>query len=196
MFIRALVLKSQFVLKIWEAKCDRLLPRCSTCVKRNRSCLTPKRKSEFVWLNSGIGEFLDYGIITSFLPVRKHHTSPWEFIHVPKVHEILGEAMISGEVTHARMGLFFVVLGASAFHLHEKTRNPENYISKWMVLGEEYRLRARRGIRFSLANLSMAMPAEQVADIVLVLTSMYNICVSYFQVKVESKASSLRCSGL
>lgn len=158
--------------------------------------MTPERKSEFVRLNSGIDKFLGYGIITSFLPVRKHHTSPWEFIRVPKVHEILGEAMISGEVTHARMGLLFVVLGASAFHLHEKTRKIENYNSKWMMLGEEYGLRARRRIRLSLANLSMAMPAEQVADIVLALTSMYTICVSYFQVKVESKASSLRCSGL
>ncbi|KUL82204.1 hypothetical protein ZTR_10155 [Talaromyces verruculosus] len=51
-------------------------------------------------------------LITSFLPVRKYYTSPWEFIHVPKVYEALGEAMISGETTHAKMGLFFAVLGA------------------------------------------------------------------------------------
>lgn len=41
---------------IWQAKCDRLLPRCSTCVKLNRPCLTPERKSEFVWLHSGVNE--------------------------------------------------------------------------------------------------------------------------------------------
>lgn len=129
-----------------------------------------------------IGYLLDRyrnSLITSFLPVRKYHTSPWEFIHVPKVHEVLGEAMISGEVTHAKMGLFFAVLGASAFHLHEQTRNTENYDPKWMVLGEEYRLRARRRIRLSLAKLSVAMPAEQVADTILALTSMYTICVSF-----------------
>lgn len=117
-------------------------------------------------------------LITSFLPVQKYHTSPWEFIHVPKVHEALGEAMISGEATHAKMGLFFAVLGASAFHLYTQTRSTEKCDPKWKVLGEEYRLRARNRLRLSLANLSTAMPAEQVADIVLALTSMYTICVS------------------
>jgi hypothetical protein len=47
---------------IWQAKCDRLLPRCSTCVKINRSCLTPERKSGFVWLHSGVGEFSGHGV--------------------------------------------------------------------------------------------------------------------------------------
>lgn len=116
-------------------------------------------------------------LITSFLPVRKYHASPWEFIHVPKVHEALGEAMIAGEATHAKMGLFFAVLGASAFHLHAQTRSTENCDPKWKLLGEEYRLRARRRLRLSLANLSTAMPVDQVADIVLLLTSMYTICV-------------------
>lgn len=130
---------------------------------------------------NSIGHLLDRyrnSLITSFLPVRKYDTSPWEFIHVPKVHEALGEAMISGETTHAKMGLFFAVLGASAFHLHAKTRSTEKYDPKWKVLGEEYRLRARRRLRLSLSNLSTAMPAEQVADIVLALTSMYTISVS------------------
>jgi hypothetical protein len=99
-------------------------------------------------------------LITSFLPVRKYHTSPWEFIHVPKVHEALGEDMISGEATHAKMGLFFAVLGTSAFHLHAQTCATEQHDSKWKVLGEEYRLRARRSLRVSLANLSPGMPAE------------------------------------
>lgn len=128
-----------------------------------------------------IGHLLDRyrnSLITSFLPVRKYHTSPWEIIHVPKVHEALGEAMISGEATHAKMGLFFAVLGASAFHLHTQTRSTKNCDPKWKLLGEEYRLRARRRLRLSLANLPSAMPAEQVADIVLALTSMYTICVS------------------
>ncbi|GAM42137.1 hypothetical protein TCE0_043f15833 [Talaromyces pinophilus] len=128
-----------------------------------------------------IGHLLDRyrnSLITSFLPVRKYDTSPWEFIHVPKVHEALGEAMISGEATHAKMGLFFAVLGASAFHLHAQTRSTKNCDPKWKLLGEEYRSRARRRLQLSLANLSSGVPAEQVADIVLALTSMYTICVS------------------
>jgi hypothetical protein len=47
---------------IWQAKCDRLLPRCSTCVKLNRPCLTPERKSEFVWLNSRVSDILKQGV--------------------------------------------------------------------------------------------------------------------------------------
>lgn len=54
--------KSRCVLKRWQAKCDRLLPRCSTCVKLNRSCLTPERKSEFVWLHSGVSDFSGHGV--------------------------------------------------------------------------------------------------------------------------------------
>lgn len=128
-----------------------------------------------------IGHLLDRyrnSLITSFLPVRKYHTSPWEFIHVPKVHEALGEAMVSGEATHAKMGLFFAVLGASAFHLHMQTCSTEKYDRKWKLLGEEYRSRARKRLRLSLANLPSTMQAEHVSDIVLALTSMYTNCVS------------------
>ncbi|KAE8548151.1 hypothetical protein TMatcc_009992 [Talaromyces marneffei ATCC 18224] len=127
-----------------------------------------------------IGHLLDRyrnSLITSFLPVRKYHTSPWESIHVPKVHEALGEAMVSGEVTHAKMGLFFAVLGASAFHLHMQTYNMGMYDQRWKVLGENFRLRARKRLRLSLANLSTTMPAEQVADTILAFTSMYTISV-------------------
>lgn len=117
-------------------------------------------------------------LVPCFLPVQRYELSPWEFLHIPKVHEALGEVMVRGNTSHAKASLLFAVLGASAFHIYMQSRSSALPDELWRARGEEYRARAKKRINLSLKDHPAAKPQEDFLDILLALTSMFTVCVS------------------
>ncbi|EXJ76879.1 hypothetical protein A1O3_10524 [Capronia epimyces CBS 606.96] len=117
-------------------------------------------------------------LVPYFVPVRIRAKSPWETLHIPKVHETLGEVMVRGDGGNARLALTFAVLGASAFHL-DILRPRTNAVAGplWRVLGDRYRVRAKSRLKSCLRNISSGKKEEDYKDVLVALLSMVTISV-------------------
>ncbi|OQV02325.1 Fungal specific transcription factor domain-containing protein isoform 2 [Cladophialophora immunda] len=116
-------------------------------------------------------------LIPCFLPLKKSEPSPWEILHIPKVHQILGEIMVQGDAGNSRVSLFFAVLCAGAFHLDVQARISGATNSQWPSLGELFRRRAKTRLRLSLKDLWSGRSKEDITDVMLALTSMFTVRV-------------------
>ncbi|OGM45076.1 hypothetical protein ABOM_006619 [Aspergillus bombycis] len=113
-------------------------------------------------------------LVPCFLPAQKYEQSPWEFLHIPKVHEALGEVMVRGDAGNAKASLLFAVLSASAFHAHIHMSPSEQ---KWRTCGGQYRTLAKERLGLALKDHSSGHQSENMVDILLALTSMFTLCV-------------------
>ncbi|KAK7403728.1 hypothetical protein QQX98_010500 [Neonectria punicea] len=116
-------------------------------------------------------------LVPYFSPARIRSKSPWEALHIPKVHETLGEVMVRGDAGNSKVSLLFAVLSASAFHLGILGPSPDEVTSSWRMIGESYRDRAKARLKMSLQILSSGQREEDYKDVLMALLSMVTICV-------------------
>ncbi|EXJ94659.1 hypothetical protein A1O1_03055 [Capronia coronata CBS 617.96] len=118
-------------------------------------------------------------LVPYLVPARVYTKSPWEALHIPKVHETLGEVILRGDAGNAKLCLFFAVLGASAFHLDVLRTSTSEVTPPWRVIGDSYRARAKARLKISLQSLSRERKEdeEDYKDVLLALLSMVTVCV-------------------
>lgn len=117
-------------------------------------------------------------LVPYFAPARIHVKSPWEALHIPKVHETLGEVILRGDAGNSKVCLLFAVLGASAFHLDILRTSSDEVTPPWRVIADSYRARAKARLKTSLQSLSPGKKQEDYKDVLLALLSMVTVCVS------------------
>ncbi|KAJ4509163.1 hypothetical protein ABEF92_007658 [Exophiala dermatitidis] len=116
-------------------------------------------------------------LVPYFAPARIHVKSPWEALHIPKVHETLGEVILRGDAGNSKVCLLFAVLGASAFHLDILRTSSDEVTPPWRVIADSYRARAKARLKTSLQSLSPGKKQEDYKDVLLALLSMVTVCV-------------------
>jgi hypothetical protein len=119
-------------------------------------------------------------LVPALAPAQAQPRSLWELVHIPKVHETLGEIMIKGDASDSRVALFFAILSAASFHLDNTglTSYQHNRMP-WRKMGEIYRQRAKVRLVSSLKTISTRRGRENYKDMLLALLSMVTICVSF-----------------
>lgn len=128
-------------------------------------------------------------LVPAFAPVQVLPKSPWQIVHIPKVHETLGEVLIRGDAGNANVALLFAVLSAAAFHLDALgiNQDQESLVS-WNLLAHKFRSRAKDRLKCAFMSLSSGTQPEDYADMLLALLSMVTVCVSqlysYYNVKI------------
>lgn len=117
-------------------------------------------------------------LVPVFAPARIHAKSPWEALHIPKVHETLGEVILRGDAGNSKVCLLFAVLGASAYHIDIMRTSSAEVTPPWRVIADSYRARAKARLKTSLQSLSPDKKEEDYKDVLLALLSMVTVCVS------------------
>lgn len=140
------------------------------------TCDVQTRDLDFVTIRILLDRY-EHGLTPCFSPARMLSKSPWQKLHIPKVHETLGCLMVRGNAENSKISLLFAVLGASAYHL--AILGPSNQDSRsWKVVADSYRSRAKLRLKMSLQQLSLSQRAETYIDILMALLSMVTVCVS------------------
>ncbi|KAK2804523.1 hypothetical protein FQN50_006598 [Emmonsiellopsis sp. PD_5] len=118
-------------------------------------------------------------MVTRFTPARMQSKSPWEILFVPNILSTLGEILLSGDSTNAKVSLLFAVFAISAFSLDIMfPPGQETKTLDWKALGKRYRERATKRIQMSLRDLSMGpQKKEKYKNVLMPLLSMVTISV-------------------
>ncbi|RAH74734.1 Zn(II)2Cys6 transcription factor [Aspergillus aculeatinus CBS 121060] len=119
-------------------------------------------------------------IINYLAPARVKSKSPWEKVYIPSVLGAIGEILLKGDSSNARVSLLFSVLAVSAFSLHEDTLLEDEWgcYASPRLLGNMYRARATIRLKKSLRDLSAGgTKKDKYKDILMALLSMVTICI-------------------
>lgn len=119
-------------------------------------------------------------LVPALTPAQVYPKSPWQILHIPKVHETLGEVLVRGDAGNPRVALFFAVLSAAAYHVDAlgPEESKEDSTIPWKVLGQRFRCRAKERLKSSFRSLSSKGQMEDYTDMLLALLSMVTVCVS------------------
>ncbi|KIW55156.1 hypothetical protein, variant [Exophiala xenobiotica] len=118
-------------------------------------------------------------LVPALTPAQVYPKSPWQILHIPKVHETLGEVLVRGDAGNPRVALFFAVLSAAAYHVDAlgPEESKEDSTIPWKVLGQRFRCRAKERLKSSFRSLSSKGQMEDYTDMLLALLSMVTVCV-------------------
>ncbi|PYI34380.1 hypothetical protein BP00DRAFT_336798 [Aspergillus indologenus CBS 114.80] len=119
-------------------------------------------------------------IINYLAPARVKSKSPWKKVYIPSVLSAIGEILLQGDSSNARVSLLFSVLAISAFSLDGKMllENEYGYYASAQILGKMYRARATARLKQSLRDLSArGSKKDKYKDILMALLSMVTICI-------------------
>lgn len=118
-------------------------------------------------------------LVPAFAPAQVLPKSLWQTVHIPRVHETLGEIMIKGDSDNSRVALFFAILSAASFYL-DNTARGANQRSQlpWKRMGEIFRQRAKIRLVSSLKSVAKIGGKEGYKDMLLALLSMVTVGVS------------------
>ncbi|OJK04250.1 hypothetical protein ASPACDRAFT_1878882 [Aspergillus aculeatus ATCC 16872] len=119
-------------------------------------------------------------IINYLAPARVKSKSPWEKIYIPSMLGAIGEILLQGNSSNARVSLLFSVLAVSAYSLHENTLLEDEWgcYASPRLLGNTYRARATARLKRSLRDLSAGgTKKDKYKDILMALLSMVTICI-------------------
>jgi hypothetical protein len=122
-------------------------------------------------------------LVPRLTPAEVPYKSPWKTLYIPNILSTVGDIVLSGNGTNAKVSLVFATLAISAFNLDglDRSRSGENAIQTrdWSKLGRVYRERATKRLKSSLVVLSTTQTKkEKYKDILMALLSMITICVS------------------
>ncbi|KAK7430423.1 hypothetical protein QQZ08_002942 [Neonectria magnoliae] len=122
-------------------------------------------------------ERYQHALVPCFSPARIQSKSPWETLHIPKVYEMLGQFIVTGDASNSKVSLLFAVLGASAFHLDILNPSSNESALHWRIIGERYRVQAKARLKTCLQGLSSGLEQEDYDDVLMALLSMVTLCV-------------------
>ncbi|PYH84394.1 hypothetical protein BO82DRAFT_409610 [Aspergillus uvarum CBS 121591] len=143
--------------------------------------ITPEDLVDFTAPNAKL--LLDHyrhTIINYLAPARVKFKSPWEKVYIPSVLSAIGEILLQGDSSNARVSLLFSVLAISAFSLDGKMLLEDEcgYYASAHLLGKMYRARATARLKQSLRDLSArGSKKDKYKDILMALLSMVTICI-------------------
>lgn len=119
-------------------------------------------------------------MIPTFAPVQALRKSLWERVHIPKLHETLGEILVKGDSGNPKCALLFAVLSAASYHLDAGLgRPPHHTATSWKEMGRIFRQRANVRLLASLRTVGIVRSKEDYEDMLLAVLSMVTVCVSY-----------------
>lgn len=129
---------------------------------------------------------LDYyqnTLVPRLTPAEVPYKSPWKTLYIPNILSTVGDIVLGGNGSNAKVSLMFSALAISAFNLDglESSGGGGNgsQARDWGKLGRLYRERATKRLKSSLLVLSTAQTKkEKYKDILMALLSMITICVS------------------
>lgn len=122
-------------------------------------------------------------LVPRLTPAEVPYKSPWKTLYIPNILSTVGDIVLSGNGSNAKVSLMFSALAISAFNLHglEKPNSGASVSQArdWSELGRLYRERATKRLKSSLLVLSSTQTKkEKYKDILMALLSMITICVS------------------
>ncbi|KAE8552193.1 hypothetical protein EYB25_006087 [Talaromyces marneffei] len=128
---------------------------------------------------------LDYyqnTLVPRLTPAEVPYKSPWKTLYIPNILSAVGDVVLSGNGSNAKMSLMFAALAISAFNLDglDRSTGDESAIQArdWRKLGRIYRERATKRLKSSLLVLSTVQTKkEKYKDILMSMLSMITICV-------------------
>ncbi|KAL4785926.1 fungal-specific transcription factor domain-containing protein [Aspergillus varians] len=115
---------------------------------------------------------------TLYTPASVDVKTPWEILYIPNVLSTLGEVVLTGNSSDAKVSLLFAVLAISAFSL-DIICSPrhDSRTQDWRRLGDMYRQKATKRLQMVLRPLSAGLPKkEKYKNILMPLLSMVTIC--------------------
>ncbi|KAL5003719.1 fungal-specific transcription factor domain-containing protein [Aspergillus recurvatus] len=114
---------------------------------------------------------------TLYTPASVESKTPWEICYVPNVLSTLGEIILTGNSSDAKVSLLFAVFAISAFRLDilGSPRHPS--AEDWHTLVNMYRQKATKRLQMTLRHLSAGLPKkEKYKNVLMHLLSMVTIC--------------------
>ena len=126
-------------------------------------------------------------MIPTFMPVQALRESVWERVHIPKMHEALGEILVKGDSCNPKCALLFAILSAAAYHLDAVPGGPNNStMMSWKEIGLTFRQRARARLEASLKTAGLAKRKEDYENMLLAMLSMVTLCVRQLEEPIMS----------
>ncbi|KIX06493.1 uncharacterized protein Z518_04469 [Rhinocladiella mackenziei CBS 650.93] len=116
-------------------------------------------------------------LVSRLSPAQIQSKSPWKTLHIPSVLQTLGEVMLTGTGSNARVALMFAIFATTAFNLHHLGLSQDSSSTAWHSMGEIYRQRAKVRLKACLRSFSPTYKKEKNKEVLMALLSMVTICV-------------------
>lgn len=130
-------------------------------------------------------------MIPTFAPVQALRKSLWERLHIPRVHQTLGEILVRGDSGDPECALLFAVLSAASYHLDAVGGGPPHHsMTPWKDMARIFRQRAKARLESSLETVGLARSKEAYENMLLAVLSMVTVCVRQSLVLVNQLTKS------
>lgn len=117
-------------------------------------------------------------LVPAFAPVKALTKPLWERVHIPRVHETLGEILVKGDAGDAKCALLFAILSAASYYLDTVGGGPPHHsLTPWKDMGRMFQQRAKARLVSSLRTLDITRTKHNYKDMLLAILSMVTVCV-------------------